>query len=110
MVLFGAPALLAVGLLVVMYRGQRQRVLYTEQGVSEINNALLKIAEGDLTVRVPEQNSVTRDIAREINASVERQRELIRNIRTPFEVSIVVISTICTSDLGQVDKGMLLRR
>ena len=110
MVLFGAPALLAVGLLVVMYRGQRQRVLYTEQGVSEINNALLKIAEGDLTVRVPEQNSVTRDIAREINASVERQRELIRNIRTPFEVSIEEISKIGKTAKGQVEKGKQLTR
>jgi methyl-accepting chemotaxis protein len=110
MVLFGAPALLAVGLLVVMYRGQRQRVLYTEQGVSEINNALLKIAEGDLTVLVPEQNSVTRDIAREINASVERQRELIRNIRTPFEVSIEEISKIGKTAQGQVEKGKQLTR
>ena len=105
MVLFGAPALLAVGLLVVMYRGQRQRVVYTEQGVSEINSALVKIAEGDLTVHVPEQNSVTRDIAREINASVERQRELIRNIRTPFEVSIEEISKI-----GKTAKGQQLTR
>ena len=110
MVLFGAPALLAVGLLVVMYRGQRQRVLYTEQGVSEINSALLKIAEGDLTVHVPEQNSVTRDIAREINASVERQRELIRNIRTPFEVSIEEISKIGKTAQGQVEKGKQLTR
>ena len=110
MVLFGAPALLAVGLLVVMYRGQRQRVVYTEQGVSEINSALVKIAEGDLTVHVPEQNSVTRDIAREINASVERQRELIRNIRTPFEVSIEEISKIGKTAKGQVEKGKQLTR
>ena len=110
MVLFGAPALLAVGLLVVMYRSQRQRVLYTEQGVSEINSALVKIAEGDLTVHVPEQNSVTRDIAREINASIERQRELIRNIRTPFEVSIEEISKIGKTAKGQVEKGKELTR
>ena len=110
MVLFGAPALLAVGLLVVMYRGQRQRVVYTEQGVSEINSALLKIAEGDLTVHVPEENSVTRDIAREINTSVERQRELIRNIRTPFEVSIEEISKIGKTARGQVEKGKQLTR
>jgi len=110
MVLFGAPALLAVGLLVVMYRSQRQRVLYTEQGVSEINSALVKIAEGDLTVHVPEQNTVTRDIAREINASVERQRELIRNIRTPFEVSIEEISKIGKTAKGQVEKGKQLTR
>jgi len=110
MALFGAPALLAVGLLVVMYRGQRNRVLYTESGVAEINGALVKIAEGDLTVRVPEENTVTRDIAREINASTERQRELIRNIRNPFEVSVREIDKIGTTARGQVDKGKELTR
>lgn len=110
MALFGAPGVLAVGLLVVMYRGQRRRVLYTEQGVSEINGALVKIAEGDLTVQVPEENTVTRDIAREINASTERQRELIRNIRTPFEVSVEGITKIGATAEGQVEKGRELTR
>jgi twitching motility protein PilJ len=110
MALFGAPGVLAVGLLVVMYRGQRRRVLYTEQGVSEINGALVKIAEGDLTVQVPEDNTVTRDIAREINASTERQRELIRNIRTPFEVSVEGITKIGATAEGQVEKGRELTR
>jgi methyl-accepting chemotaxis protein len=53
---------------------------------------------------------VTRDIAREINASTERQRELIRNIRTPFEVSIKEIGKIGKTALGQVDKGKQLTR
>lgn len=110
MALFGAPALLAVGLLIVMYRGQRRQVIYTESGVADINGALVKIAEGDLTVRVPEDNSVTRDIAREINASTERQRELIRNIRIPFEVSVKEIDKIGETALGQVDKGKQLTR
>jgi twitching motility protein PilJ len=110
MALFGAPALLAVGLLVVMYRGQRQRVLATEQGVAEINSALEKIAEGDLTVTVPENNAVTRDIAKEINASTQRQRELIQNIRTPFEVSIEEINRIGRSAREQVEKGKDLTR
>jgi methyl-accepting chemotaxis protein len=110
MLIFGAPALLAVGLLVVMYRSQRQRVLYTEQGVAEINGALVKIAEGDLTVKVPEDNSVTKDIAKEINASTERQRELIRNIRTPFVVSVEEINKIGKSARGQVTKGKELTR
>ncbi len=110
MYLFGAPALLAVGLLVVMYRSQRGRVLYTEQGVAEINGALVKIAEGDLTVHVPEDNSVTQDIAREINASTQRQRELIRNIRNPFVVSVEEINKIGKSARGQVTKGKELTR
>lgn len=110
MALFGAPALLAVALLVFMYRNQRQRVIYTEQGVEEINSALLKIAEGDLTVRVPENNQVTQEIAKEINISTQRQRELIRNIRTPFEVSVDEISKIGQTARGQVEKGKVLTR
>ncbi len=110
MALFGAPGILAVGLLVVMYRGQRRRVLYTDQGVAQINSALVKIAEGDLTVHVPDENTVTRDIAREINSSTKRQRELIRNIRAPFEVSVEGISKIGVSAEGQVEKGRELTR
>jgi methyl-accepting chemotaxis protein len=110
MALFGAPGVLAVILLVVLYRGQRRRVLYTEQGVSEINGSLVRIAEGDLTIQVPEANTVTHDIAREINASTERQRELIRNIKTPFEVSTDGITRIGVSAEGQVEKGRELTR
>ncbi|MEM1112858.1 MAG: methyl-accepting chemotaxis protein [Pseudomonadota bacterium] len=110
MVLFGAPALLAVGLLVLMYRSQRQRVVDTENGVAAINGALEKIAEGDLTVEVPEDNTVTRDIARQINASTDRQRELIRNIRTPFRVSVDEINKIGRSAHEQVEKGKELTR
>ncbi len=105
LVAFGAPALLAVALLVFMYRSQRQRVVYTERGVDEINSALERVAEGDLTIVVPEDNAVTRDIARQINASIGRQRELIMNIRTPFEVSIEEINKIGRSARQQVEKG-----
>jgi twitching motility protein PilJ len=110
MALFGAPGVLAVGLLVAMYRSQRRRVEYTEQGVEEINSALVKIAEGDLTVQVPEENTVTREIAKEINASTGRQRELIRNIRTPFEISVEGITKIGVTAEGQVEKGRELTR
>jgi methyl-accepting chemotaxis protein len=108
--LFAAPGILAIGLLVVLYRNQRRRVLYTEQGVAAINGALVRIAEGDLTVQVSEDNSVTRDIAREINASTERQRELIRNIKTPFKISADGITKIGMTAEGQVDKGRELTR
>jgi twitching motility protein PilJ len=110
MALFGVSVVLVVGLLVIMYRAQSRWVTYTEQGVAEINAALVRIAEGDLTVHVPDENKVTRDIAREINASTRRQRELVRNIRTPFEVSVEGISKIGISAEGQVDKGRDLTR
>jgi methyl-accepting chemotaxis protein len=70
----------------------------------------VKIAEGDLTVKVPEDNSVTREIAREINASTQRQRELIRNIKIPFKVSTEGIITIGVIAEGQVEKGRELTR
>lgn len=110
MVLFGAPAVLAVALLILMFRNQRRRVIYTEAGVADVNSALVKIADGDLTVHAPEENSVTQDIAREINASTERQRELIRNIRTPFEIAVDEINKIGKTAQGQVDKGRELTR
>jgi len=108
MAMSGAPAVLAGALLA--YRGQARRVLYTEQGVAEIKAALLKIAEGDLTVQVPEENSVTHDIAKGINASMQRQRELIRNIKTPFKVSTQGITKIGVIAEGQVEKGRELTR
>ncbi|MBN7797140.1 methyl-accepting chemotaxis protein [Parahaliea mediterranea] len=110
MVLFGAPAVLAVALLILMFRNQRRRVIYTEAGVADVNSALLKIAEGDLTVQAPEENTVTRDIAREINASTGRQRQLIRNIRTPFEIAVDEINKIGKTAQGQVEKGKELTR
>jgi len=108
MALFGAPGVLVAALLA--YRNQRRRAEYTEQGVAEINSALVKIAEGDLTVRVPEDNVVTRDIAREINASTQRQCELIRNIKTPFKVSNEGITQIGAIAEDQVEKGRELTR
>jgi twitching motility protein PilJ len=102
-VLFGAPAVLGVGLLA--FQGLRRRVVYTEQGVAEINSALVKIAEGDLTVQVPEGNAATREIAGEINASTQRQRELIKAIKVPFKVSSEAIAKIGVIAQGQVDKG-----
>ena len=110
MALFAAPGVLAVGLLIAMFGGQRKRVVYTEEGVAEINNALVKIAEGDLTVIVSEENSVTQDIAREINTSTKRQRELIRNVRTPFAIAVDEIGRIGKTAAGQVDKGRELTR
>ena len=102
-VLFAAPVILAAALLA--YQGMRRRMVQTEQGVAEITNALIKIAEGDLTIKVPEGNPATRHIAREINASTQRQRELIRNIKTPFKVSNQSISEIGALSAGQVEKG-----
>lgn len=108
--LFVAPGLLAVGLLALMYLKQRRRASYTEQGVAAINDALLKIAAGDLTVRVPENNAVTADIARQINTATEQQRQLIGNICGPFELSMEETNKIGISARGQVEKAKELTR
>lgn len=108
--LFVAPGLLAVSLLVLMYIIQRRRTRYTEQGVVTINNALSRIAEGDLTVQVPEDNAITADIARQINASTAQQRQLVHNICEPFELSVEQINKIGVSARGQVEKAKELTR
>jgi len=105
-----ACAPVVLGVAVMVYRGQRQRMQYTEEGVAEITSALARLANGDLTVVVPEENSVTRDIARQINTSIKRQRELIRNIKMPFKVSSENITKIGVIAEGQVEKGRELTR
>ena len=109
-VLFVAPILVAFWLLLVMYRGQRRRIENAERGVAAINRALVEISEGNLTIQVPQDNEVTHDIAKEINASTGRQRELIRNVRVPFEVSVGELNKIGKTTRKQVEKGKQLTR
>lgn len=108
--LFVAPGVLAIGLLVAMYMGQRRRNSNTARGVSEINGALDKISKGDLTVLVAEENSATNEVARGLNAATQRQSELIRNVRTPFEASVGEIDVIGGTASAQVEKGKELTR
>jgi len=110
MSLFVAPGVLAIGLLIAMYLGQRRRDSYTARGVTEINGALDKISKGDLTVMVAEENSVTSAIAQGLNASTQRQCDLIRNIRNPFETSVTEINAIGVTASAQVEKGKELTR
>ncbi len=109
-VFFVALVLLVVGLLIVMYRGQRRRMDDTERGVAAINTALVEIAQGNLTVHVPENNALTSEIAKEINASTDSQRELIRSICVPFEVSVGELNKIGKTMRGLVEKGKKLTR
>jgi twitching motility protein PilJ len=109
-ILFVAPGVLAIALLVTMVLGQRRRDSYTARGVSEINGALEKISKGDLTVTVAEDNSVTSDIAQGLNATTQRQCQLIRDIRSPFETSVQDINNIGASARAQVEKGRELTR
>lgn len=108
--LFVAPGVLAIGLLVAMYLGQHRRDAYTARGVADINGALSRISKGDLTVSVAEDNSVTGDIARGLNIATQRQCELIRNIRSPFDNSVNSINSIGGTALAQVEKCRELTR
>jgi twitching motility protein PilJ len=108
--LFVAPGVLAVGLVVALIIAQRRRSRYTEQGIEGINQAMQRLAAGDLTVEVAEDNTVTREIATAINGAMAHQRELIRNIQAPFEISVGEINNIGVTARGQVEKGRELTR
>jgi len=108
--LFVGPALLAIGLVLLQYVGQRRRAAYLGQGVAEINHALGKVGEGDLTVEVAESNKVTADLARKLNSSTRRQRQLIWNIRRPFESSVDEVNRIGITARSLVEKGKELTR
>ncbi len=102
--------LLATGLLVVLYLNQSRPGAYTRQGVAAINSALQKIAQGDFTVRASEDNTVTAGIARQLNAATSQQREMLENIRAPFQLSIDEIGHIGISAKTQVEKARELTR
>lgn len=102
--LFVAPGLLAIALLIAAYVGQRRRDSRTARGVADINATLSRISTGDLTATVAEDNSATSDIARGLNVATQRQRELISNIRTPFDNSVKAINSIGGTALAQVEK------
>jgi len=110
LVLFIAPGLLALGLLIAMMVGQRRRDLYTARGVADVNGVLEQISKGDLTVTAAEDNSVTSDIAQGLNKATQRQCQLIREIRTPFEAAVDEIDSIGASAQAQVEKGRELTR
>jgi twitching motility protein PilJ len=102
--LYIAPALLAIALLIAMFIGERRRESQTARGVADINGALSKLSRGDLTVAVVEGNSATSEIARGLNVATQRQCELIRNIRTPFDSSVRSINAIGGTARAQVEK------
>ena len=102
--------LLAAAALVALYRSQYRPSQYTAQAVAGINSALQKISEGDFTVQVPEDNAFTADIARQLNATTARQRDMIDKVRGPFQLSVDEISEIGISARAQVEKARELTR
>lgn len=102
---FLVPVLVAFGLLLLQFLGQRRRSRAIKEGVAEINSALKQIAAGDLTVSVSEDNKALAEIARQINAATGQQNQLIENIRGPFDLSVEEIKKIGVSARSLVEKG-----
>jgi methyl-accepting chemotaxis protein len=108
--LFVAPGILAIGLVGVLLLAQRRRARQTREGIEQINDALRRIAQGDLSVKVEENNVITREIAGAVNSATDHQRELVRNILKPFELSVEEINKIGITARGQVEKAQELTR
>jgi methyl-accepting chemotaxis protein len=102
---FIVPVLALLGLLLLQFLGQRRRSRSLKQGVAEINNALQQIAAGDLTASVSEDNKALAEIARQINTATGQQKQLIENIRGPFDLSVEEIKKIGLSARSLVEKG-----
>ena len=107
---FLAPALLAFGLVVFQFLSQRRRAHSLAQGAAEINSALQQIAAGELNVKVAENGGALAGIAGQINAATAQQRELVDNIRGPFDLSSEEINKIGISARSLVEKGKELTR
>ncbi len=109
MILAALAALLLVAV-VLLFLALRRRISHASTGVDDVNTALLKVAEGDLTAEASDKNVVTREIARELNAATANQRELIRNIKVPFDIATDEITRIGKSALAQMTKSKELTR
>lgn len=103
-------AALALALVLVQFLVQRRRSQLVKRGVDEINDALQKIAGGDLSVQVSEENAALAGVARQINTSIGQQRELIDSILAPFDLSLKEINRIGISARSLVEKGKELTR
>lgn len=105
-----APLLLATGAAVYLFLLQRRRAGLIAKGVSEINSALQKMGDGDLTIRVAEDNTEVAAIAKQINTSAAQQLGLVESIQAPFELSVEEINRMGICARGLVEKGKELTR
>jgi methyl-accepting chemotaxis protein len=104
------PLVLAIGTALYLFVIQRRRAGLMASGVSQINNALQQIGAGDLTVRVPEDNTEVAAITRQINTCAAAQLGLVESIQAPFELSVDEINRMGICARGLVDKGKELTR
>ncbi len=104
--------LLALALLALLVQVglQYRRALQLKEGVKRVDLALQEIAAGNLTVSVSEETAAIKDIATRINSSARQQRQLVQNIRAPFELSVEEINKIGISARALVEKGKELTR
>lgn len=105
-----APTVMSICLLVGVLGAWHRRSKKLAAGVASINSALAQIGEGKLTVTVDEDIAPTAEIAAQLNETVKSQRELIRDIRAPFQRSAEEINRIGITTRGQVEKGRELTK
>ena len=105
-----APLVLATGAAIYLFMLQRRRTSLMAKGVSEINSALQKMGDGDLTIRVAEENSEVAAITKQINTSAAQQLSLVESIQAPFELSVEEINRMGICARGLVEKGKELTR
>ncbi|QIB65642.1 methyl-accepting chemotaxis protein [Kineobactrum salinum] len=97
--------ILAAALLWQDYRQQWRR---QSAGAAAITAALQRAAAGDLTANASGDTPVTVAIATQLNMTSERQRELIRNIRAPFEALVSELHSVGKSTRNQLEGSVAL--
>jgi methyl-accepting chemotaxis protein len=101
-------ALLGLLTAVLLWQDYRQQWRRQSAGTAAITAVLQRMAEGDLTVNASGDTPATVAIAAQLNMTSERQRELIRNIRAPFEALVSELHNVGKSTRTQLEGSVAL--
>jgi twitching motility protein PilJ len=100
----------ALALAAVQWLSRRRRDQQFAQGMGDISDALQQLAQGDLMVSIDNDNTAVAELAKKLNASIKRQREMVQDIQAPFELSVEEVNRMGISARGLVEKGKELTR
>jgi len=90
--LSGAAVFLFAALGVLIWRG-RQKLRYQTQGVEQLKVALNKLSAGDLSVRVPENNTMVKEVARSVARTAETISHLVNQVKSGIQEGQVLVET-----------------
>lgn len=79
-------------------------------GSAGITTALNRLAEGDLTAVASSESPATEAIAEQLNVALERQRELVASIRSPFEGLVTELHKLGKNSSSSGERGAVLAR